>query len=437
MGADNVRPGAPTTDIGRFDLGTPLAVVTPGTEDEAAAVVAWCASQRIGVVPVGRRTAYWHPLHLDGTVALDLRRLDTITWSGLVRCGAGTAVRPLDVALRGRGFHLPLHPDAFGDTSVGAMVASACTSGIGMGQGAIGRWVAGLRVIDGEGRIFRTGSDAIGAPLLRDGLPDLTGLLLGAEGGLGVVTAIDLALVPAPWRVRLRFAAPAAAGSEVAALGRSLAGLYDTFRVIRGAEPPRAPGGWDADLWIQSPLSAEEARARADVVAARIRDTLAVTVTIAPETETARQGRSPAYDERWQGPSAGHRAFAERAALIGLDVNAPYEAAPSLLRIAEAQLAEAVAHPVPQARIALYLAPGFVNLGLHVSCAHTDREWGHAHQQRWLTALAELSVVPYRLGRTWPAALLTRDPVARAHLLAIKRALDPHGILHPGQPLFG
>ncbi len=414
-----LRPGVEELDIGGFPIGRPLALARPRDEAALCALVARCAELRLGLVPVGARTAYWRPLSLGERVAVDLSALNSLRFEdGLMHAGAGVTVQAASQALRARGLHLPLHPDAFGQTSLGAMAAVACTSGIGMGQGGFGRWLAGLRVVDGLGRLIPTGSAAIGAPLMREGLPDLTGLVLGAEGALGVVAGLSLHLPPPTHLVHLR--GRARDGGEILSLGRSLAGLYDTIRAQRPFEAGRGWGDWELDIWVCSPLSMEEARARAEVVRGRVAG-----LEILPDP----------YFGRFAGEPADFARFAAHARLVGLDINAGYAQGAELLALA-AQLAdEAVALPVPHLRLALYLSPELLNLGLHLSLPHEQLPWGHAFQQRGLLALSRWPVVPYRLGHAWPAAMRDKlDPGYLALLRGFKAAVDPHGVLNPGHP---
>ena len=151
VGEAHVGPPAAVVDIAGRACG-PFRRVRPGSVDEVAAVVQACRRHRAPVVPLGAATAYWAPLPDTEAVAVDLVRLDAVGWEGQVAVvGAGAQVRPLDQALRARGGHLALHPDAFGATSLGALVASACTSGIGMGAATIGEVVAGGVVVTGRG----------------------------------------------------------------------------------------------------------------------------------------------------------------------------------------------------------------------------------------------------------------------------------------------
>lgn len=449
VGRPWVATGEPTSDVSGRSTGQPLFVVRPATTDEVAGIVRACRGARVPLVPVGRRTAYWQPLRLDDAVALDVARLDRIEpdADGIV-VGAGATSREVDRALRAMGLCLPIQPDAFGDTSIGAMVATACTSGLGMGLGSIDDAVLGLEVVLGTGEVVRTG--ALGwtrrGPFVRESVPDATGLFVGAEGTLGVVTRIALARRAAPFRVRISAHAPDDTRPDdtlsddtvpaLAALGRAWAGRYDTLRLVRTFETAaRAPvTRWELDAWIVSPASAREADERATDAAAALGALGARDVHLRPESAEARAGLASADDERYAGPVGGHDAFSARAVLLGVDVNAPYASVPELLRIARELVADQQAHGIAQTRIALYLAPDFVNLGIHATAprGQSARErWTLEHAHPAMEALVAIGAIAYRAGHAWPASA-RRMPDAL--LRALKQACDPDRILHPGHP---
>ena len=429
-------------DVSGRDLGVPHAVERPTTTDEVAAIVRRCRAERRAVVPFGARTAYWWPLRLDGAVALDTSGLQGVSVHGdLVEVGAGALVRPLDEALRARGLHLPFHPDAFGDTPVGALAASAATSGVGMGQGPFSRWVAGLEVVTGAGEVLRTGAGGAWpgrAPLMRDGVPDVTGLMLGAEGTLGVITRLWLRVPPAPWRAHARVIVEAERAIEMLEVGRGLVarGVIDTWRsTLQSDHDPH--DAWVTDVWVTSPAGEDEVIERAHGVAVALSAFGPAHVEV--EGADARAGEGPIYARRWGAPGDSHARFMAHAALVGMDVNAAYDAAPGLLALASEIVEEQLAQPfVLATRRALYLAPDFLNLGLHAAAALTPEAiaWSHGHVRRRLADLWRHEVLPYRPGRAWPPEVHAAvRPEVRALWQAIRRHLDPDGVMHPDHPL--
>lgn len=443
VGADHVQDSTLLSDVtGRG--GAPACVVSPATEGEIASVVRICRESRLALVPAGCRTAYWSPLSLQGVVLLETRRLEGLQWRGSVAiAGAGLPVRTLDRALRERGGHLPIHPDAFGETPVGAMVATACTSGIGMGLGGIGGAISGVEVVTGRAEPMWTGAGAHAGlpPFMREGLPDLTGIFLGSEGGLGIVTKVAFPFRAAPWRVHI---SGQIAPHVALRLGRAFAGIYDTFRVVATFEPGRAPvsaSGADAeqkypfDLWIVSPFSASEAVARAVESRRALERAGAAEVNVRGESAKARAGRDPDYGDRWAGQIGGHEMFCRSARLAGIDVNVAYDDAAACSDDLMVLCGDFARRGVV-VRQAWYLAPDFVNIGVHATIPHGSDQWTEAESAAWHQRLAAHPIVPYRLGRRWPATYLEGLGVGRAALASIKGYFDPDGILQPGLPLW-
>ena len=434
----------PTRDIAGRALGAPRAAVRPTDTASIAALVAAAAHARVSVVPYGARTAYWWPLELTDAIGLDLTGLDDHRFAdGVLEAGAGALIRPIDLTLRAAGHALAWLPDAFGDTPIGGAAAMAGTSGIGMAQGPFSRTLTGLEVVTGEGRVLRTGASGAWPHLpmfLRDGVPDLTGLLLGSEGAFGVITRVWLRPPLAPWLVHLRGVAPLATVEPLLEVGQRLAalGVLETLRAVRQSDGEH-PGSFVVDAWATSPWSPAEAAARAEHARAELHRATGATFRVEAHDAHDRAGRGPRYEARWSGPMGAHAAFAERAALLGLDVNAPWPGVAALIETAtDLYEAKRRSPHVLAARMALYLAPDFLNLGLHAAASHAPEAaaWAAAFVPEALGRLWGHGVIPYRVGRSWPQQTLDAlDPHVRDAWTRLRRALDPAGVLHPSLPL--
>jgi FAD/FMN-containing dehydrogenase len=179
---------------GRFRGQTP-AVVRPGDTAEVAAVLAYCTSAGLSVVPQGGNTGLVGggvPLH--GEVLLSLARLtqlsDVDTDARQVTAGAGVTLAQVGRA----------HPDS----DLGILIASRDSATVG---GAIATNAGGLRVLRyGPMRAQLRGIEAVLSDgtvvshlsgLVKDNTGyDYPGLLAGSEGTLAVITAARLQLVP-------------------------------------------------------------------------------------------------------------------------------------------------------------------------------------------------------------------------------------------------
>lgn len=141
----------------------------------------------------------------DGAIVLDTSALNQIIkideGRGLVLVEPGVTYGALLAELGRRGLTLGVVPLTGAAGTVGGAVAS---NGLGTGSPrfqSTGDEVAGLEVILPSGELMRTGSAALAEAgfFARYGLgPDLTGMFLGANGCLGVITKLALWIHPKP-----------------------------------------------------------------------------------------------------------------------------------------------------------------------------------------------------------------------------------------------
>ena len=430
-------------DVCHGQLGRPVAWVRPGTADEVSRVLALARDEKVAVVPVGLRTAYWRPLRFENAIVLDACRLNAVHDPDPVHrvawCEAGASVRTIDDRLRAHGLALPCHPDATGDTSIGSMVATGFTSGIGMGTASIDDVIAGVELVLGTGERARLGAAAaLGAPpFVRTGLPDPTGLLFASEGALGVLTQVAVRGRPRGHRGLVRVRLPEPPQGLLIALRIAtqlrVPGLIETARAVDRGDPRRAEPV-ELDLVVHSPLGSDELAGRLRFVIDRIR-AHAPSSTLEQIAESPDESRIPRFagapGQAWARTRAGR--FAP------VDVNLGYDACEEAIVLSERVLDEARKGPTLNLRRALYFAPDFVNFGLHLSldATKTTDADARALMATGIEALSSLPIVPYRWGRIWGETLTPRlDPGYRACMLALKRCLDPDGILNPGVSFF-
>lgn len=180
--------------------GRAAAVVLPGSAEEVAAVVAWCYERGVPIVPRGGGSGYAGgavPLDPDAVVvALD--RLDRVRSfdPGLWRIEAEAGVRTQTVArlARENGLFFPPDPGAAEQSQLGGNIATNAGGPHCFKYGVTREWVSGLEAVIAPGELVR-----FGGPLRKDVAGyDLTGLLCGSEGTLGIVTSAWLRLLPAP-----------------------------------------------------------------------------------------------------------------------------------------------------------------------------------------------------------------------------------------------
>jgi D-lactate dehydrogenase (cytochrome) len=175
----------------------PDAVVWPRSTQEAAAIVGVCAAHRLPIVPFGAGTSLeGHVAALAGGVSLDMTELDTIGRPSLenldVVVAAGVTRRALDARLRPEGVFFSVDPGA--DATIGGMVATGASGTTTVRYGAMRENVLSLVVVDARGRVLRTHSRARKSSAGYD----LTRLMIGSEGTLGLICEATLRVQPIP-----------------------------------------------------------------------------------------------------------------------------------------------------------------------------------------------------------------------------------------------
>jgi len=180
--------------------GATPAVVRPGSTAEVAAVVAAARWEQVALVAQGGNTGLVAgAVPQDGEVVLDLRRLDELGPVDLaaaqVTVGAGTTLAALQAHLRGTGLAFGVDLAARETATVGGMVATNAGGVRVMRHGPMRAQVVGLTAVLGTGAVVRANPTG----LTKDNTGyDLSGLLCGSEGTLGIVTEARVRLVRAP-----------------------------------------------------------------------------------------------------------------------------------------------------------------------------------------------------------------------------------------------
>lgn len=175
----------------------PDVVVWPRSVEEAAAIVRIAAAHRLPVIPFGAGTSLeGHIAALAGGISVDMREMNAICPPSLddldVVVQAGVTRRGLDARLRPEGVFFAVDPGA--DATIGGMVATGASGTMTVRYGAMRENVLGLTVIDGRGEIVHTHSRARKSSAGYD----LTRLMIGSEGTLGLICEIALRLRPIP-----------------------------------------------------------------------------------------------------------------------------------------------------------------------------------------------------------------------------------------------
>jgi glycolate oxidase len=182
----------------------PEVVVRPRNTAEVSAVVRLCAAHHIPITPIGGRTGLsGGALAVHGGVGLALDRMDRILdideRNLQVTVEPGVITQVLQDAVAAKGLYYAPDPSSKGSCTIGGNLAENAGGPRAVKYGVTRDFVLNLEVVLPNGEVIWTGANT-----LKNATGyDLTRLMVGSEGTLGIITRAVLKLVPLPKHTQL------------------------------------------------------------------------------------------------------------------------------------------------------------------------------------------------------------------------------------------
>ncbi|MBB5508529.1 FAD-binding oxidoreductase [Paraburkholderia atlantica] len=445
LGADAVRVGEQIgehamTDWTRHEPTRPAALLLPRTTDEVSRALSICHAAHQPVVPQGGMTGLaGGAIARANDIALSLERLSGVeeldAASATLTVRAGTTLQAAQEAAEAAGFELALDLGARGSCQIGGNLATNAGGNRVIQSGTARDQVLGLEVVLANGDVL----SSLGKMVKNNTGYDLKHWFIGSEGTLGVITRAVLRLHPRRAarhtalvglddydaavnllrRLATRF------GNDIGAFEIMWPDFYDFGVKLTGARSPFDAAhplyaliehaGFDADdageRFAQALTDALEAGALRDAV-------IAQSVADARALWAIRECTAE---------------FPVKLDPINFDVSLPIGEIGRFVDRCRAALDQR--WPGNQAYFFGHI--GDSNLHLTVdghSIPGVDHHAVYAFVYEMLGPLRGSVSAEHGIGSLKREFLpISRSPAELAAMVAIKRALDPHGILNPGK----
>jgi FAD/FMN-containing dehydrogenase len=425
------------------------AMLAPATTDEVVDIVRLAAEHGVALVPQGGNTgmaAGATPPANGSAILLSMRRMNrirSISVEGRVAVAeAGVVLETLHDAAHQAGMRFPLTLGARGSCTIGGLASTNAGGTQVLKFGTMRSLVAGVEAVLPDGSVH---SGLSGLKKDNRGY-SLDQLLIGAEGTLGVITAVALKLVPA---IAERAVAWAGVDSPTKALellrfleartssieGFELVPQDSLDLVLKHVPGTRAPLA-GKHSW-HSLIEATTADPVSDI-AGELQRSLAAALQqgiIEDAVIAANEAQAEAFWKLRDTISEAERAEGQT---LAHDISVPVADMPTFIIEAAAKV---------EAAFPGVVATGFGHLGdgnihFHVRAgSHAAPEWYEAEGERitmmvddLVTAAGGSISAEHGIGQLKRAEFARLAPPGRIHALrAIKTAIDPLGIMNPGK----
>lgn len=430
--------------------GRARAVVRPSSTEAVSRVLALCYAEGVPVVPQGGNTGLVGGAtpSADGDAVVVLigrmnRILEVDAANGTITVEAGATLAAVRAAAVEAGLMFPLSIGSEGSAQVGGVLA---TNAGGSGSARYGNardLALGLETVLPDGRVWNG---------LRKLRKDNSGyclrhLMIGAEGTLGIITAAVLRLVPAPRSLAAAFCTVPSAGAALDLLNglreatggelhtfeyMSRVGLDLVLRYIPGTRMPVAAADHHVlvEFTSASPGAAEAA----------LEEALAHFYERGIVTDAAPAGSEAARTGFWRLRESFAEAQVRHGPHVKCDVAVPVSAVAAFLDAVGPSCARTF--PGSTAVLLSHLGDGNIHCNVHPQAGVGEADFAPLREaiayhvdalavEHGGTFSAEHGIGTAKLGEM----LRFKDSVERDVMYALRRALDPAGLMNPGKLL--
>ncbi len=437
--------------LGKY-RGSAAAVVRPGTTQEVADVMAACAAARVPVVPQGGHTSMSGGATPDASgqaVVLSLVRMNRIRAldpiGQTIAVDAGVVLARLQDAAQQAGLFFPLSLGAEGSCTIGGNLAANAGGVAVLRYGVMRELTLGVEVVLPDGRIWN-GMKALRKDNTGYALRDL---FIGSEGTLGIITGAVLKLFPRPTARATAFAAVADVGSALRLLGVIRAHCGDRLtafefltgetlamiqRQIDDVRVPLARMPAAGVLIELSDIDDETA------LSARLEGALAAAMDDAVVTDAVVAQDHAQAKAMWRLRESVSQALVREGKAIKHDISVPVAAIADFVAAADRAVAEAM--PGIRPMVFGHLGDGNLHYNLMRPLDMTDAAFvgegamltrivHDETSRRHGSISAEHGIGQLRVGEM----SVCKAPIEIELMQALKRMLDPDGLMNPGKLL--
>jgi FAD/FMN-containing dehydrogenases len=420
--------------------GRPEYVIFPKSTEEVSQILAYANQNLIPVTARGAGTGLaGGAVPVKGGIVLDMSQMNNIISIDIdniqVTVEAGVVQDKLNEKLKPFGFFFPPNPGSSASCTVGGQIANNASGMRCVKYGTTKNYVLDLEVVLADGTVIHTGSNC----LKSSSGYDLSRLLVGSEGTLGIITKAVLKIAPLPKArklVMVSFPTPEAAGLSVsrvfsAGVIPSACEILDKTSVsILTKLDPNVIFPRDGDVVLfevdGSKNSVDES---AELLAAACRE-IASSVLITDDPAKMKE----IWDARsLLGAAVSKLDPTKTRIYVGEDLGVPIKKLPEMI----GKVYEITNQVGLLPMIYGHVGDGTLHVGLFIDVLD-EKEWEKLHfaaDSLHLAAIALGGTVSseHGIGAARGMYLEQQCGPAFGVMKAIKKTLDPNGILNPGK----